>query len=261
MASRFQIRSGSSTPSPSDLLDKELGYNVNDKKLYINDNGSIHKITTDIVDNLITNDSDKALSAKQGKLLNDVLRDGWIDAHETWTYYAATTITVPSGAMNRYQRGDKIRFKQGGDWKYFFVVSAANTAIAVKGAISGTEVENAPITDNYYSKAASPQGFPFVICRDVLYTGDTPLAPGDYIYNAGSYHPMGYNFLLLRLTSNVNSAHRTTVIIAASGWQYVFVNEYHVQKTLNCRVYGDRLTVSTYTGEWILSEIAGFLFN
>ncbi len=46
MANRFQIRSGSSTPSPSDLLDKELGYNVNDKKLYINNNGSIEEITT-----------------------------------------------------------------------------------------------------------------------------------------------------------------------------------------------------------------------
>ena len=75
MANRFQIRSGSSIPSPSDLLDKELGYNVNDKKLYINNNGSIEEITTDIVDNLITNDSDKALSAKQGKLLNEVKLD------------------------------------------------------------------------------------------------------------------------------------------------------------------------------------------
>jgi hypothetical protein len=75
MANRFQIRSGSSTPSPLDLLDKELGYNVNDKKLYINNNGSIQEITTDIIDNLITNDSDKALSAKQGKLLNEVKLD------------------------------------------------------------------------------------------------------------------------------------------------------------------------------------------
>jgi hypothetical protein len=187
------------------------------------------------------------------------LLSGWAPANETWTYYAADRIDVPPGAMNRYQRGDKIRFRQGGEWKYFFVDSALNTRLVLRG-LSGATVENAPITDAYFSKAASPQGFPFVICRDVLYTGDTPLAPGDYIYNAGSYHPMGYNFLILRLVSNVNPAHRTTVIIT-DRYQYVFVNEYHIQKQLICRFTADRLTVTSYDGEWILSEIAGYLFN
>jgi hypothetical protein len=187
------------------------------------------------------------------------LLSGWAPANETWAYATSDRIDVPSGAMNRYQRGDKIRFKQGGEWKYFFVDSVLNTRLVLRG-LSGATVENAPITDAYYSKAANPQGFPFCICRDVLYTGSTPLAAGDYIYT-GSYHPMGYNFLLLRLTSNVNSSHRTTVIIAASGYQYVFVNEYHVQKQLVCRTYDDRLTVTAYDGAWLLVEVAGYLFN
>ena len=50
MANRFQIRSGSSTPSSLNLLDKELGYNVNDKKLYINNNGSIQEVTSVIIE-------------------------------------------------------------------------------------------------------------------------------------------------------------------------------------------------------------------
>lgn len=187
------------------------------------------------------------------------LLSGWAPAIETWAYASADRIDVPSGAMNRYQRGDKIRFKQGGDWKYFFVDSVLDTRLVLRG-LSGATVENAPITDAYYSKAASPQGFPFVICREILYTGDTALAAGDYIYTR-SYHPMGYNFLILRLTSNVNSSHRTTVVLVPSGYQYVFVNEYHVLKSLTCRVYTDRLTVTAYDGVWILAEIAGYLFN
>ena len=53
MANRFQIRSGSSTPSSLNLLDKELGYNVNDKKLYINNNGSIQEVTSATIEKII----------------------------------------------------------------------------------------------------------------------------------------------------------------------------------------------------------------
>ena len=33
--------------------------------------------------------------------------DGWISANETWVYASATTITVPSGAASKYQKGTR----------------------------------------------------------------------------------------------------------------------------------------------------------
>jgi len=85
--------------------------------------------------------------------------DGWMPAEQTWTYASATTITVPSGAASKYQKGNKIRLKQGGSYKYFYIITVADTLLTVTGGSTYT-VANASITDNYYSKAESPQGFP-----------------------------------------------------------------------------------------------------
>lgn len=87
------------------------------------------------------------------------LLSGWAPANETWEYASATTITVPSGATSRYQKGDKIRLKQGGGYKYFYIVSVADKLLTVTGGSDYT-VANAAITDNYYSKAMNPQGWP-----------------------------------------------------------------------------------------------------
>lgn len=88
-----------------------------------------------------------------------LLSNGWQDAEETWTYASSTTITVPAGATAKYQKGDKIRLKQGGDWKYFYVIGVADTVLTVTGGSDYTLADVA-ITDNYYSKAENPQGFP-----------------------------------------------------------------------------------------------------
>jgi hypothetical protein len=87
------------------------------------------------------------------------LLSGWAPAIETWAYASATTITVPSGATSRYQKGDKIRLKQGGEYKYFYIVSVSDTTLTITGGSDYT-LANAAITDNYYSKAMNPQGWP-----------------------------------------------------------------------------------------------------
>lgn len=80
--------------------------------------------------------------------------DGWISCNETWAYASATTITVPTNATTKYTVGDKIRWKQGGAYKYGTVSVVAATLLT----ITGTAVTDATITDNYYSKANSPVG-------------------------------------------------------------------------------------------------------
>ena len=95
---------------------------------------------------------------KKITLANTGLIDGWIPASESWSYASATTITVPSGAGSKYQKGDKIKLTQT-TVKYFYIVGVADTVLTVTGGTDYT-VADAAITANFYSKAENPQGFP-----------------------------------------------------------------------------------------------------
>lgn len=86
------------------------------------------------------------------------INSGWIPADQSWAYASANTITVPSGATAIYSVGDKIKITQT-TVKYFYVTAVADTTLTVTGGTDYT-VANAAITENYYSKAASPVGFP-----------------------------------------------------------------------------------------------------
>lgn len=84
--------------------------------------------------------------------------DGWIDANETWAYASANTITVPSGAASRYQKGDRIKWTQT-TVKYGVIVTVADTLLTI---LVNTDyvVTNAAITLNYYSHQVNPIGYP-----------------------------------------------------------------------------------------------------
>lgn len=89
--------------------------------------------------------------------------DGWVEVGETWTFGTATTFTVSGDKTGKYQKGDKIRLKQGGAYKYFYILdltyAAPNTTVTVTGGTDYTLVTGS-ITDKYFSKASTPQGFP-----------------------------------------------------------------------------------------------------
>jgi hypothetical protein len=85
--------------------------------------------------------------------------DGWVFANETWTYASATTITVPSGAASKYKKGDKIKITQSSTTKYFYIITVADTLLTVTGGTDYT-VANSTISNNYYSHAQNPIGFP-----------------------------------------------------------------------------------------------------
>ena len=88
-----------------------------------------------------------------------ILNSGWVEVNETWTYASATTITVPTDATLTYQKGMKIRFKQGGAYKYFYGKTIAATLLTVTGG-SDYSVANSAITDVAYSFIERPFGFP-----------------------------------------------------------------------------------------------------
>lgn len=89
----------------------------------------------------------------------ETMMNGWIEVNDTWAYASATTITVPTNATTRYNKGNKIRIKQGGSYKYFYIVSVAATVLTVTGGTDYT-VANSAISNIAYSKVESPLDFP-----------------------------------------------------------------------------------------------------
>ena len=84
---------------------------------------------------------------------------GWHSAiEETWTYASATTFTVAEDVTDRYQAGDAVRWKQGGAFLHGRIVGVTYSSPNSTVTISGDALAAATITDNYYSKAYSPQG-------------------------------------------------------------------------------------------------------
>lgn len=109
--------------------------------------------------------------------------DGWIPAEQTWTYASASTITVPSGAASRYQKGDKIKITNNSATKYFYVVGVADTVLTVTGGSDYT-VHDSAITNPYFSKIENPQGFPSQFAYTASYYGTGG--------SAGSYAESSY---------------------------------------------------------------------
>jgi hypothetical protein len=84
--------------------------------------------------------------------------DGWTPTGETWSYASANTITVPTGAANRYQKGDRAKWTQT-TVKYGVIIAVADTLLTI--AINADYVvTNLAISVNYYSHQLSPIGYP-----------------------------------------------------------------------------------------------------
>lgn len=115
-----------------------------------------------IGDKTNVNTVDVALVAKEaqaGSTLDSVLKTGWVSATETWVYASGNTITVPTGATSKYQKGDRIMFTQNSLIYYGVILSVLNTLITLIPNSDYTIV-NSAITLNYYSHELNPMGFP-----------------------------------------------------------------------------------------------------
>jgi hypothetical protein len=100
----------------------------------------------------------------------NTLYTGWVETTDSWTYASASTITIPSDGTTRYQKGMKIRFKQGGGYKYYYVSVIAATLLTVFTSSDYT-VANSAITNIAYSYAQHPYGFPAFLNVTIDYTG------------------------------------------------------------------------------------------
>jgi len=102
--------------------------------------------------------SDATVAAMLARL-TAIPSTGWIEVTDSWSYASAETVTVPSDATTKYQPGDKVRFKQGGGYKYFSMFDVAATVLSLTGGSDFT-VANAAITDVAFSQSENPFGFP-----------------------------------------------------------------------------------------------------
>ena len=103
--------------------------------------------------------------------------DGWTATNERWAYASADsptfTITVPSGATDKYSAGMRIKLTQT-TVKYFIITAVADTVLTVYGGTDYT-LANAAITVPYYSIQKAPFGFPLDPTKWTVELTDTTL--------------------------------------------------------------------------------------
>lgn len=117
-------------------------------KLYFKSDGTLYKLNSSGVESSVETTASTSV---------------WTLSSDTWTYASATSFTI-SGVdrTSTLTKGTKIRLKQGGGYKYFYITSSSfstNTTVNITGGTDYT-FTNAAVTDNYYSYAANPDGFP-----------------------------------------------------------------------------------------------------
>lgn len=107
---------------------------------------------------------------------NDNAATGWIPDTYTWTYASAATFSITGDHRGRINKGDKLRWTQGGTVKYGYVRSVAYGGVTtVVTIIVNTDyvMANAQITAPAISKVASPVGFPSYFNYTPTVSGET----------------------------------------------------------------------------------------
>ena len=150
------------------------------------------KMTIDTLDDYLSATT-KTLTNKT--LTSPVIQvyDGWQNVNATWTYASATTITVPSGAAALYQKGDKFKLTANSVVLQGYIITVADELLTVVG----DALTNHTFTNNFYSHASNPIGFPITPkCRVYLSANQENLVSGNWTkinYDSESYD-IGSNY-------------------------------------------------------------------
>ena len=147
---------------------------------------------------------------------NVLTSGGWLEIPDgSWSYASATTIMVPSGAASIYAAGDQVRLKQGGAYKYFYVIAIADTTLTVTGG-SDYSVANAAITDAAFSKGGGV-GHPGWYNWTPTYTGFSADPSGTLIFAITPQKTCKAFVTLTNLgTSNANNFQITSPVTATA---------------------------------------------
>lgn len=130
--------------------------------------------------------------------------DGWYASADSWTYASASTFTVSGDVTAIYTRGTRLKFTQT-TVKYAVVVAsshAAGTTTVTIAVNSNYTIANAAISDNYYSYAQNPRGYPTWFTFDPAATGFT----GSVTYTIARYKIDGAAVTVIVLLSGTSNA-------------------------------------------------------
>jgi len=166
------------------------------------------------------------------------LVDGWIAAGETWTYASADaptyTFTISSfDATTKYSAGMKVKLDQSVDGtKYGFITKVTfddpgSTITIYMG--TDYDLDNAAITNPYYSTQKAPLGFPLDPAKWTVEVNDTTersqLTPVQNTwYNLGSFSinvpigswDLGYDVYIFASTSSTTQASAEVTLCTAN---------------------------------------------
>lgn len=147
----------------------------NSKHSLISDAGS--RITATNVEDALqeivgTGRTTQTIKANADAIALRLAVDGWLPVTESWTYASASTITVPTGAASRYQKGDKVKWTQT-TVKYGVIIAVADTLITL-APNAGYAVSNATISAISISRIANPFGFPAYFTFSPTFVGASP---------------------------------------------------------------------------------------
>ncbi len=121
--------------------------------------------------------------------------NGWVQANETWTMLGTIgilgTLQVPATANQKYDKGDRINFVQGGTTMYAAVTSIpSGTTLIITGGTSylfGTTA----ITSPQYSKMVNPNGYPPAFGWTPTY----PVSSGGMTFNGTALNMAMFSFI------------------------------------------------------------------
>lgn len=120
------------------------------------------------------------LSAKYFTWNERQLEIGWIKDKYTWYYVSATSVKIltEENLSDVFSAGTKVRYKQGGAYKYAYVtgtIFGSDVMILILNAGTDYSVSNAAITDNYFSHAVPAPGFPDLFNWTPNYSDNTTM--------------------------------------------------------------------------------------
>jgi len=141
--------------------------------------------------------------------IKNIIAADWAAVLDTWEYASATTITVPAGAAALYQKGDYLRLKQGGDYKYWVIYSVADALVTLIVNSDYTLADDT-ITDVAISRAANPFGFPKEFNYTPVVTGYST-APTAALYR---YYCIGRRMMLTLRESTNGTSNATGITIS-----------------------------------------------
>jgi len=105
-------------------------------------------------------DNEAYLKSEHDLATPAALNSGWRQDGNTWAYVSASIFGISGfSASTLYQKGTRIRWKDGGTFKYAATACSSGSQFAFTGG-ADYSAASAVITDNYYSYELSPCGYP-----------------------------------------------------------------------------------------------------